>query len=196
PTFDGALPTLDGEVALGGDTVPERRHFDQRSFQMGANLDTLSPMALLGVFAEANVWDRIALGVGAGVSFGGPEARAYVRFRPIVWGGEGQRLLNAFTLRSEYRVMRQVSPDALDVFGGAESVGAEYVSRTAQSWGLSAGFEHQLWSGWTIRYDFGFARVFSATPWQCKLGSEPAPCEGEPPSNDLLMTSFGVSHTL
>jgi len=175
------------------DTVEKRRHFDERLLQVGANLGLGSQVQLLGVFAEANVWDRLAVGGGAGVSFWGPEASGYMRFRPIVWGGEGRDLLNAITLRAEYTIMHQGG----ELFSFCdEACGAQFVGRTAQLGALSVGFEHQLWSGWTFRYDFGFAHVLSATPWSCQVGHAPALCDGEGPSNDMMVTLFGVSHTL
>ena len=187
----------DDEPDWASDTVEERRHFDGRLFQLGGGLGTAvgrgSSFALLALYGEANVWDRLALGAGAGVSFGGPEASGYVRFRPIVWGGEGQRALNAFTLRAEYTVMRQ-SGEAFSLCDN--DCGARFVDRTARLGTLSAGFEHQLWSGLTIRYDFGFGHVFSATPWACASGSQPAPCDSQPPSDDLMVTFFSVSHAL
>jgi len=187
------LPSFDSELTPSEDSVPERRHFDRRLLQVGGHYGSFSEAQLLAVFAEANVWDRLALGGAAGVSFWGPEASAYARFRPIVWGGEGEHLLNAFTLRAEYTVMRQGS----DVFSLCDDdCGARFLNRTAQVAGLSAGFEHQLWSGWTFRYDFGFAQVFSATPWSCKLDGLPAPCQGEPPSDRLLATLFALGHSL
>jgi hypothetical protein len=191
-------PSADSsERARASDTVEERRHFDRRLIHLGGVFGTAagtgSYFALVGLYAEANVWDRLALGVGTGVSFWGPEASGSLRFRPIVWGGEGQHVLNAFMLRAEYTVMQQ----GADIFSFCdESCGTRFVARTAQLGTLSAGFEHQLWSGWTIRYDFGFARVFSATPWKCRRDGLPAPCSGEPPSDDLSVTSFAVSHAL
>jgi hypothetical protein len=187
------LPSFDSDLTSSDDTVLERRQFDRRFLQVGAHYGSLSEAQLLGIFAEANVWDRLTLGGAAGVSFWGPEASAYARFRPIVWGGEGERLLNAFTLRAEYTIMRQGG----QIFSFCDDdCGARFLNRTAQVAGLSAGFEHQLWSGWTFRYDFGFARFFSATPWSCQLDGLPAPCHGEPPSDRLLATLFAVGHSL
>ncbi|HEX2669224.1 MAG TPA: hypothetical protein VHM25_00050 [Polyangiaceae bacterium] len=187
------LPSVDGDLTSWDDSVPERRHFDRRLLQVGAHYGSFSEAQLLGIFAEANVWDRLALGGAAGLSFWGPEGSAYARFRAIVWGGEGQNWLNAITLRAEYTVLRQ-SGDILDLCD--RDCGLRYLSRTAQVAGLSAGFEHQLRSGFTFRYDVGFGRVLSSTPWSCQLGGLPAPCTGEPPSDRLLVTLFAVGHSL
>lgn len=190
-------PAADDDLASQNITVEERRHFDRRLLQVGAALGTAvgtdAYFDLIGLYAEANVWDRLALGGGAGVSFSGPEASGYLRFRPIIWGGEGHHLLNAFTLRAEYTIMRQgAEPFSLC----DENCAAQFVDRTAELGALSAGFEHQLWSGWTFRYDFGFAHVLSATAWKCERDRVPSRCDERPPSADMMVTSFGVSHEL
>ena len=175
------------------DTVEKRRHFDEHLLQAGVSLGSGSQIQLIGLFAEANVWDRLALGAGAGVSFWGPEASGYVRFRPVVWGGEGRHLLNALTLRAEYTVMRE----GAELFSFCDdNCGVRFVDRTAQLGALSVGFEHQLWSGWAFRYDVGFAHVLAATRWSCQVNRMPAPCDGEAPSDDMMVSLFAVSHTL
>jgi len=180
------------DLAPSDDSVDERRHFNERLLQFGANLDATSQSLMLGVFAEANVWDRLAVSVGGGASLSGPQASASVRARPIVWGGEGKHLLNAFTLRAEYLIMRYGEQS----FFCDHDCGVRFVSRTAQWGALSAGFEHQLWFGLTIRYDFGFARVISATRWECALDGRSAPCNGQAPRDDMMVTSLAISHAI
>jgi len=187
----GAAPRE--EMASWSDSVRERRHFDRRLLHVGAMHGFYSEVQLLGLFAEANVWDRLALGGTFGVSFWGPEAGAYARFRAITWGGEGMHLLNAFTLSPEYLVLRQGG----EVFSFCDhDCRPTFLSRTAEAIAVSAGFEHQLESGWTIRYDFGWAHVLSGAPWRCELERAAAPCTGQPPSNDLFLASFAVGHAL
>jgi len=189
-------PARESEPSSWSDTVQERRHFDRRLFQLGGSLGSIVPAIggySIGVFVEANVWDRMALGAGGGVSFGGPEAHTYVRFRPIVWGGEGRNWLNAVTLRAEYMVMREATLGLAALDGDN---GADYVSRVSHVGSLSVGFEHQFWSGWTMRYDFGYGRVFAATPWECAIGRTPAPCDGTAPGNEMILASFSLSHSL
>lgn len=108
-----------------------------------------------------------------------------------MWGGEGRQWLNAFTIRVEYTFMRQGE----GIFSFCdEGCSARFVDRAAQLGALSAGFEHQLWSGWTVRYDFGFAHVVSAADWKCERDRQPAPCDSEPPSDAMMVAFFGVSH--
>jgi hypothetical protein len=72
-----------------------------------------------------------------------------------------------------------------------------FLDRTAQFGALSAGFEHQFASGWSLRYDFGIGRALMATPWRCvRRDGAPAACENAPPGDDLPLTSFAVGYTL
>jgi hypothetical protein len=74
----------------------------------------------------------------------------------------------------------------------------EYLDRTAQVGALSAGFEHQFASGWSIRYDFGAGHALFATAWKCArfdTGSA-APCPGSGPSDNQWLLSFAVGHSL
>ena len=181
-----------------GDTVEERRRFDARLVQLGGGIGLGMPAALLGGYAELTPWERITLGLEAGVNFWGPAGGGYVRLRPIVWGGEGRRLLNAFVLQASYTVMRD-GPVPLFmpcISSPCREVG--YLNRTAQVGAISAGFEHEWASGFSIRYDFGVGRALSATAWKCARfddGSS-APCEHSPPSDNQLLLSFAVGHTL
>jgi hypothetical protein len=116
-----------------------------------------------------------------------------------VWGGEGRRLLNAFVLQASYTVMRDGAFPLLlipCISSPCPEVG--YLDRTAQVGALSAGFEHQLASGWSIRYDFGVGHALFATAWKCARFDHggPAPCEGSPPSDNQLVLSFAVGHSL
>jgi hypothetical protein len=155
------------------------------------------PAALLGGYAELTPWERITVGLEAGMNFWGPTGGGYARFRPIVWGGEGRNLLNAFVLQASYTVMRDGPLLFMPCISSpCREVG--YLDRTAQVGALSAGFEHQWASGFTIRYDFGVGHVLSATAWKCARfddGSS-APCEHSPTSDNLPLLSFAVGYTL
>jgi len=177
--------------------VEERRRFDGRLLQLGAGTGLGMPGAILGGYAELTPWDRFTVGVEAGFTFWGPAGGGYARLRPIVWGGEGRRLLNAFVLQASYTVMRDGELDLMPCIDSpCSEVG--YLPRTAQVGALSAGFEHQLASGWSIRYEFGVGHALFATAWKCARFDDgsAAPCEGGPPGDNLPVLSFAVGHTL
>lgn len=178
------------------DTVAERRHFDDQIFHAGIGTGFGTPVGMLGAFVEANPWEAVALGVGGGVSFWGPAGGAYVRLRPFVWGGQGQRVLHAFTLQTSYTFMRDGDLDLMPCIEACTSE-VRFLDRTGQFGALSAGFEHRLASGWTFRYDFGAAHALSATPWKCVRYDSGAPvaCSaGSPFPDTLFVGTFGVSH--
>jgi hypothetical protein len=184
-------------VDADGNSVVERRRFDARAVQLGLGTGLGMPTALLGGYVELTPWDRLSVGAEGGLTFWGLAGGAYVRLRPIVWGGEGRRLLNAFVLQASYTVMRDGEFISLPCISSpCAEVG--YLDRTAQVGALSAGFEHQFSSGWSIRYDFGVGRALFATAWKCARYDDgrSAPCQGNPPGDDLPLFSFAVGHAL
>ena len=60
----------------------------------------------------------------------------------------------------------------------------------------SAGFEHALVSGWSFRYDFGFASALNDSKWECAFGNTPTPCTRYAPDDTVLVATFAVSHAL
>ena len=179
------------------DTVVERRHFDDQVFHAGIGTGLGTPVGMLGAFLEANPWDAVALGLGGGVTFWGPAGGAYLRLRPLVWGGQGQRVLHAFTLQTSYTYMRDGELELMSCIEACPSR-VRFLDRTAQFGALSTGFEHRLASGWTFRYDFGVAHSWLATPWKCVRYDTVAasPCSSTPPSDTLFVGTFGLSHAL
>jgi hypothetical protein len=189
PTGD----SWDGE----DDSVDERRHFNDHVVHVGMGTGFGTPLGMAGAFLEANPWDALALGMGGGVTFWGPAGGAYVRLRPFAWGGHGQRVLHAVTLQTSYTYMRDGELRLMTcIHTPCDEVG--FLNRTAQLGALSAGFEHQLASGWTFRYDFGVARALFATPWECARydTGAAAACSGYAPTDTLFVGTFAISHAL
>jgi hypothetical protein len=186
------------------DSVDERRHFDDRLLQVGFGTGVGTPIGLMGAYLEANPWDGLSLGVGAGFTSWGPAGGVSLRLRPFVWGGQGQRALHAFTLQTSYTYMRHGRDPLRDFeFGFYDcEVGAcpepepDFVPTGAHFMSLSAGFEHALASGWTFRYELGFARALRPTSWGCVLDGRSTPCTNSSPSDTLLVVGFAVSHAL
>lgn len=186
------------------DTVDERRHFDDRTLHLGIGTGVGTPVGLLGAFLEADVLDGMAVGAGAGVTAWGPAGGGFLRLRPFVWGGQGERVLHAFTLQSSYTYMLHGKEPLRDVdFGffhcdGASSCEPEpdFVPHAGHFLSLSAGFEHALVSGWSFRYDFGFASALNDSNWECAFGSTRAPCTRYAPDDTVLVGTFAFSHAL
>jgi hypothetical protein len=178
------------------DTVDERRHFDDQVFHAGIGTGFGTPLGMIGAFVEASPADFIALGVGSGIHLWGPAAGAFVRLRPIVWGGQGLGVLHAFTLQASATYMRDGELDLMPCVHTCAEVG--FSSRRALFTALSAGFEHRLVSGWTYRYDFGAAHAAWASPWRCTRydTGAPVPCGGGAPSDTAFVATFAISHTL
>lgn len=178
------------------DSVDERRHFNDHIFHAGIGTGFGTPVGIVGAFLEANPWDALSLGVGAGVTFWGPAAGGYVRLRALVWGGHGQRALHALTIQTSYTLMRDGELQLMPCIHSCAEV--RFLDRTAQLAALSAGFEHQLASGWSFRYDFGAGHAVFATPWKCARydTGAAAPCTSGPPSDTVFVSTFGVSHAL
>lgn len=189
---------------LGNDTVDERRHFDDRKVHLGLGTGLGTPVGLLGAYVEANPWDGLALGAGAGVTAWGPAGGVLLRVRPYVWGGQGQRALHAFTLQTSYTYMLHGREPLGDVdisfyrceVGACPEPKPEFIPQAAHFMSLSAGFEHALLTGWTFRYDLGFAQALKPTTWECAFGPTPAPCESSSPSDTVLVLAFAFSHAL
>jgi hypothetical protein len=194
--FEAALQGY--QLSPAGDTVEERRHFDDRLVEVGLGAGLGMPGTVWGTYAELTPWDRLTVGLEAGLSFWGPAGGGYFRLRPIVWGGEGTKLLNAFVLQASYTVMRHGPfPFSMPCISSpCPEIG--YLNRTALVGALSAGFEHQFASGWHIRYDFGIGRALFATAWKCARFDDgsAAPCQRRPPSDDVPVLSLALGHTL
>jgi hypothetical protein len=178
------------------DSVDERRHFDDHALHVGFATGLGTPVGMAGAFAEANPWDALALGMGGGVTFWGLAGGAYVRLRPLAWGGHGRGALHAFTLQTSYTYMQYgefLFTPCIDTCDGGQVLGG-----TAQFGALSAGFEHQLASGWTFRYDFGVAHALFATPGKCARYDTGAavPCGGDSNPDTLFVGTFAFSHAL
>jgi hypothetical protein len=80
--------------------------------------------------------------------------------------------------------------------GECEEPQPDFVRTGAHFMSLSVGFEHALYSGWTFRYELGFAQALRTTSWACELDGRPTPCTHNPPSDTLMVLGFGVSHAL
>jgi len=189
----------DGDRALpySDDSVDERRHFDDRRLALGLGTGLGSPTGLMGVFLEVNALDWVAVGAGAGLGAWGPALGGYLTLRPIVWGGQEEGALHAFTLRGTYTYMAY-GDDPLDFCLGIDR-GCEdrpqYEQQNAAFWGFAAGFEHATWTGWSFRWDIGYAHTPAPLSWRCTIAGSPASCGGGP--NDALpIFSFGIAHTL
>jgi len=187
------------------DTVDERRHFDDRTLHLGMGTGVGTPVGILGAFIEANVLDGLAVGAGGGVTFWGPAGGAYVRLRPVVWGGHGKGALHAFTLQTSYTYMlhgeeplRNIDISFMDCEGNDSRCqpDPDFVPHGAHFMSLSAGFEHALDSGWSFRYDFGFAKALSSSEWECRFGTAPTPCTRYTPDDTVLVATFAFSHAL
>lgn len=193
--FESALE--ESPVDATGHSVVERRRFDADWGGVGIGTGLGMPGALIGAYAELTPWERTTLGAELGLNFWGPAGGAYFRLRPIIWGGDGRKLLNAFVLQASYTLMRDGPIDLMPCIDAC-SEAPLYQVRTAQAGALSAGFEHQFASGWSLRYDFGVGRVLSATTWSCKSFQDGSatPCTTSPPSDTLPLLSFSIGHTL
>ena len=178
------------------DSVDERRHFNDHVFHAGIGTGFGTPVGMVGAFLEANAWDALALGMGAGVTFWGLAGGAYVRLRPFAWGGKGPGVLHAFTLQASYTYMRDGELKVMPCIHACGEVG--FLDRTVQVGALSAGFEHQLVSGWTFRYDFGVAQALLAPPWKCARydTGTAVPCRGNSPADTFFVGTFALSHAL
>jgi hypothetical protein len=185
-----------GDPLRWDDTVDERRHFNDHIFHAGTGTGLGTPVGMVGAFLEANPWDALALGLGGGVTYWGLAGGAYVRLRPFAWGGQGQRALHAFTLQTSYTYMQYGDFLFMPCVDGCGDV--HVLGGTAQFGAVSAGFEHQLVSGWTFRYDFGVAHVLFATPGKCaRYGTgEAVACSGGSNPDTLFVGTFGFSHAL
>jgi len=185
---DSAMPHAD-------DTVDDRRHFDDRRLALGAGTGLGSPTGLLGVFLEVNALDWLALGGGGGLGAWGPAVGGYVTLRPIVWGGQEKGALHAFTWRGTYTYMAYGN-DPLDFCLGIDSSCEDrllYRDQNAQFWGFAVGFEHATWTGWSFRWDIGYAHTPSALTWHCTAHGSPSACQGGP-NGALPIFSFGIAH--
>jgi hypothetical protein len=185
------------------DTVDERRHFDDHLLHVGFGTGVGTPVGLMGAYLEANPWDALSLGVGAGFTSWGPAGGASLRLRPFAWGGQGQSALHAFTLQTSYTYMlhgreplRDLDFDFDCELGACPEPEPDFVPTGAHFMSLSAGFEHAFYSGWTLHYDLGFAQALRATEWECAFDTRPTPCTHTSPSDTLMVLSFGMSHAL
>lgn len=191
-------------MGWANDTVDERRHFDDRTLHLGIGTGLGTPVGLIGVLVEANVLDGLAVGAGAGVASWGPAGGAFMRLRPFVWGGQGERVLHAFTLQSSYTYMLHGKEPLTDVdIGFFQCEGSsscepepDFVPHPGHFLSLSAGFEHALVSGWSFRYDFGFASALNESEWECAFGDTPTPCTRYAPDDTVLVGTFAFSHAL
>lgn len=184
-------------VDATGHTVVERRRFDVAWAALGVGTGLAMPGALVGVYVELTAWERMTIGADVGLTLWGPAGGGYFRLRPIIWGGEGSKLLNAFVLQTSYTVARDGELDLMPCIDVCVDQN-QYLDRTALIGALSAGFEHLFASGWSIHYDFGIGQVLTATPWLCRRFDDrrATPCSGSPPSDNLPVVSFAVGHTL
>jgi hypothetical protein len=182
------------------DTVDDRRQFDAQRFHAGSEFGVGVPFGDLGLYVEVNVWDRLALGIGGGISYWGLAGGTYARLRPIVWGGEGRHVLNAITVEAGYAYMSYGGDPlgGLHLFPCIEEChpSAYHVSVGSHIGALSIGLEHALWNGFTLRYAVGGARLLATPKWRCELEGRPAACADAEPEHRFAVVSFAVSHAL
>src|SRR5690349_3698203 len=93
------------ELGSDDDSVDERRQFTAHRLHFGAGVGQLEFMPRTNLVLELDVSDRLALGLEGGMNVWGGEAGAYLRVRPLVWGGRNRRALHAFTIQGGYRYM-------------------------------------------------------------------------------------------
>ncbi len=187
-------------VGEGDDSVENRRHFDDHPIYGGVLTGLAVPGGTLGLFLEANVWDRLAIGAAGGVSPWGPTGGGYVRLRPIVWGGEGENVLSAITIDVGYAYMMyggDILPDIDFTCGEDCRRTPHHVSVPSHVGTIGVGLEHALFKGFSFRYGVGYGRLLQVPAWRCELEGQPSACWSESePQHDFMTLNFGFSHKL
>jgi hypothetical protein len=188
------------ELELGDDSVEERRQFTARRLRCGAGIGFIEFMPQAQLVLEVDVWDRLALGLEGGINVWGGEAGGYLRLRPFVWGGRGRRPLHAFTLQAGYRYMGY-GEDYLLGLGSVACHGdcdlPQFQPSTAHFLVAEAGFEHALWSGWTVRYAMGATFMVSRPAWRCEAQHEPVDCaDHQPPASATFVHGVTLTRAL
>ena len=180
-----ADPDATSNEPIGSKSVAIRRHFDDRRLFLGAGVGEGSAMGVLGIYLELAVIDRLTLGAGVGFTFLGLAQGAYLRGRPIVWGGAHEKgALHALTLQLGYTRMvygRSVWSDFgsfVCLHGEDEQPGdpcyrSKVDTQPAHFGVLQAGVEHSFLRGLSLHYELGIMHSLTELSWTCTHSRSP-----------------------
>jgi hypothetical protein len=177
------------------DTDAVRRQFDDRRLYVGGSFGWVSASPAVSLLFELNVHDRLAVGTEVGLTISGPAGGAYVRGRPLVWGGRGRGPLHALTLQTKYDY--RAHGGDLSFCSISDCSEPRFVAMPVHFLMIDGGFEHAFARGFTLRYAAGVGLQLGQPAWRCRIGRLPAACgDKRPPSDTLFVTYVVLSHAL
>jgi hypothetical protein len=182
-------------------TTQSRTSFTDHPLSLGMRAGWGTSVGLVGLIAEYNIVEPLALGVGIGLNGPGVELGAHLKVRPITWQTMPGRT-HAISIEGAYSRARYYSvSSSIGGFGICHGDSTEpddlcYEASRAKNWvnwvAADVGWE-TLWpSGLSLRAATGAARLASPDPG-CEVRGSPAPCERDEPADHWLWT---VSATL
>ncbi len=187
-----AAPVEESPRALGYATRP---------FHLEFLSGIATPVGVLGVRAEGNIGDLLALGAGIGANGFGPEWEAHARVR-ILHGVHRHKLYSALTLEGAFARGKyggfNFDPefDECDRLNPHDGCYEPPVVPQTVNWGqVELGWEAMFPSGFTLRLASGWARQIGSYHWQCTVLGAPAPCGADSlPSESLFVFSFALGY--
>lgn len=175
--------------------------FTDHPFTLGMRAGWGTSVGLVGLVAEYNLAEPLALGAGIGLNGPGVEFGAHLKIRPMTWKTMRGRT-HAISLEGAYSRARYYSvASSIGGFGICHGDASDpddvcYDTTRSTAWvnwvAADVGWE-TLWpSGLSLRTATGAARLASPDPG-CEIQGEEAPCERGETADHWLWT---VSATL
>lgn len=181
--------------------APQRqRRFDAAPFELSLELGLGTPVGLLGVVAEYNLLDELALGAGLGLNDHGPIWAVRARARPLIGVSRAGTLhalfVEAAFSRGQYAGMPSLGLSAMCEGNPDDPDSPCYSVRVvpeAVSWAqFELGWEARFTSHLTLRTALGVARALNQPSWRCEHDG-PVSCDGEEsPARTLFVQSFAL----
>jgi hypothetical protein len=194
-------PLLDyrGPAPVGHDPSPRRlRQFDDAPFHLELQFGAATTVGVLGIVAEYNVLDELALGAGLGLNGFGPIWGVHARARPLIGASRSGKTLHALFVEAAFS-RGQFGGDPLQGLGSLgtcdSSCNSVVVVPELISWAqLELGWEAQFVSRLTLRTALGVALALNRPDWRCESGG-PVSCAGEAlPATTLFVQTLALGY--
>jgi hypothetical protein len=183
-----AVPSIQTDAPV----VAEARPF-HGPLHVEARVGGGTTVGLVGVVAEWNVAEVLALGAGIGTN-GWPVVGASARARLPVW--RTSKYQQALTLEPGYS--RGKYQGGADLYPGAclhsDRCLVELVPETVHWLQAEVGWELRARSGITFRAATGAAWLMNSIDWRCTKEGEPAACEGKSAETTLSVLTLALGY--
>src|SRR5205085_1946435 len=148
------------------DALHGRHRFDDEPYYFELRTGWSTTVGLIGLVAEYNLSDRVAVGAGAGLNLYGDEWELNARFRPLIAASRNGLTLHALTIESALSTSKY-SGSPFELVGCLDGCDRTLVPQQVLWAQLDLGWEMRLGSGMTVRAALGGAALLGKYEWLC-----------------------------